>query len=125
MFRSCTIADCDKPYIARGFCGKHYMRWLRHDDPLISHRAPSGSGYMTLGYWAFERPGRKTVRRSRLVWEAAFGPIASGYVIHHRNGDTLDDSLENLQILSRSDHNDYHKAGLVIGQALINQAKTH
>lgn len=38
----CTIKDCGSPAIKRGWCTKHYKRWLRHGDPLGggSFRAP-------------------------------------------------------------------------------------
>lgn len=32
---SCTIDDCGRESIARGWCGKHYQRWARHGDPNI------------------------------------------------------------------------------------------
>lgn len=31
--RICTIEGCNKLHKARGFCKKHYTRWLRHKDP--------------------------------------------------------------------------------------------
>jgi len=30
----CTIADCEKPHQAKGFCEMHYRRWHRRGDPL-------------------------------------------------------------------------------------------
>lgn len=29
----CSIADCDRPLIARSYCGRHYQRWRKHGDP--------------------------------------------------------------------------------------------
>lgn len=29
----CTIDDCERPGIARGWCSKHYERWRRTGDP--------------------------------------------------------------------------------------------
>lgn len=31
---TCTIEDCDRVVIARGWCKGHYSRWRRHGDPL-------------------------------------------------------------------------------------------
>jgi hypothetical protein len=31
---TCSIEGCAKPSKSRGWCGKHYMRWERHGDPL-------------------------------------------------------------------------------------------
>lgn len=32
--RTCTITDCGKPHLARGWCRLHYKRWQAHGDPL-------------------------------------------------------------------------------------------
>jgi hypothetical protein len=44
------------------------------------------------------------VRRNRLVWEQANGPIPEGCEIHHLNGIKDDDRLENLACLSKAGH---------------------
>lgn len=31
---TCSIGDCQKPAHTRGWCTKHYKRWLMHGDPL-------------------------------------------------------------------------------------------
>lgn len=28
--RTCTVEECDKPYLARGMCNAHWLRWKRH-----------------------------------------------------------------------------------------------
>lgn len=47
--------------------------------------------------------------RARVVWEAANGPVPDGMVVHHVNRDTLDDSLANLVLESRSGHLSEHR----------------
>jgi hypothetical protein len=51
------------------------------------------------------------IARSHLVWEAHHGPLPAGFVIHHQNGDPRDDQIENLQMLTRSDHTALHNLG--------------
>lgn len=29
----CSVADCTQKADARGWCPRHYMRWVRHGDP--------------------------------------------------------------------------------------------
>jgi hypothetical protein len=36
--KPCSIEDCDSPAIARGWCAKHYGRWQRQGDPLVTKR---------------------------------------------------------------------------------------
>lgn len=48
--------------------------------------------------------------RAMVVWEQANGPIPARSIIHHINRDKLDDSLGNLECLSRADHLAEHRA---------------
>jgi hypothetical protein len=53
--------------------------------------------------------GASYMFRSHTVMEAAIGrPLRRGEVVHHINRDTMDDSLENLQLLTGSDHTRLH-----------------
>lgn len=68
--RTCSIDDCDKPTVGRGYCRKHYGRWHRHGDPLYVTPPPAPServcdidgcgqphlarGYCTLHYGRFK-----------------------------------------------------------------------
>jgi hypothetical protein len=40
----------------------------------------------------------------RVVWEQNFGPIPAGLLVHHINGDPLDNRPENLALVSRRRH---------------------
>jgi hypothetical protein len=52
--------------------------------------------------------------RAHLVWNTAHpdDPVQRGQVVHHRNGDSLDDRLENLECLpSQAEHARIHFKG--------------
>lgn len=52
--------------------------------------------------------GARTVYLHREVWAAAHGPIPDGYHVHHRNGDTADNRLANLELIEARAHVSRH-----------------
>ena len=45
----------------------------------------------------------------KLVWEDFYGcEVPKGYIIHHKNGNTLDNCILNLQLMRLSDHSIHH-----------------
>lgn len=47
----------------------------------------------------------------RKMWEDAYGPIPSGYDVHHKNDDTYDNRLDNFELLLKGDHTRLHHQG--------------
>jgi hypothetical protein len=45
----------------------------------------------------------------RLVWELENGPIPIGHVIHHKDGDTRNNDLQNLECIPRAAHCKHHQ----------------
>ncbi len=37
---NCQVEGCERPALARDFCGMHYQRWRKYGDPLVS-RSPA------------------------------------------------------------------------------------
>jgi hypothetical protein len=56
-------------------------------------------------------------KRAVVVWEAANGPVPRGSVVHHRDRDSLNDAIENLQALTRKEHADEHRGELEAARA--------
>jgi hypothetical protein len=42
------------------------------------------------------------------VWMAAYGPMPDGYIIHHRDANKANNQLDNLELLTRAEHNQKH-----------------
>jgi hypothetical protein len=62
--------------------------------------------------WKYKsiRLGKNSVKMEHLViWESIYGPIPKGKVIHHKNGNQRDNRIENLEIMSRSEHSKLHR----------------
>ena len=62
-------------------------------------------------YFLFRKKGNPDYRISeqRLVWESFNGPIPEGMVVHHKDENKLNNSIENLELMSFSDHTRMHR----------------
>lgn len=47
-----------------------------------------------------------------IIYEQHFGPLPDDYIVHHINGDKLDNRIENLKAMTRAEHKQIHKIGL-------------
>jgi hypothetical protein len=56
--------------------------------------------------------------RAQIVWERANGSIPRGFLVHHENRDTTDDSLGNLSLQSRANHINEHREDLEAARAI-------
>ena len=52
---------------------------------------------------------RSWQKRAVVVWEALNGPLPRGWVVHHKDRDTLNDDPSNLEGLNRRDHAEEHR----------------
>lgn len=43
MSHECSVDGCHSEHEARGYCDKHYRRFLRHGSPYHLEKAPNGS----------------------------------------------------------------------------------
>ena len=43
------------------------------------------------------------VRRPKLIWEEHFGKLPKGYLIFHKDGDNKNDSIDNLEAITRAE----------------------
>lgn len=65
------------------------------------------------------RDGTK-IAYARALMEVALGRELSPLeIVHHVNGDSTDDRVENLQIVTRSEHVRLHRADLVAAQRRV------
>lgn len=105
----CKAPGCSRPHNSHGYCTTHYQR-LQKFGTLEPQRREKGTG--TIHPSGYARITRNGVMDSvhRVVWEEAHGPLPPRWHVHHINGDTLDNRLENLIALSPRDHNRIHAA---------------
>ena len=108
MKQVCSLSECDRLHYGHGYCQLHWQRWRRNGDPRKLVRAPAGSGSVSTQGYRVRWRDKKLCLEHRLVWEAIHGPIPEAHSIHHLNGDRLDNRIENLELLSASEHGKLH-----------------
>lgn len=59
---------------------------------------------------------------ARYVWENEVGEIPENWIVHHKDRDTLNDNIENLQAMSREDHMIEHYGELRESMARVDEA---
>lgn len=125
----CSIDGCEKLAVGRGWCHKHWKRWQVHGDPLFTLNPNYGVGRSIngRGYVRLLMPGHPLASKSgyvlehRLVaWEAGLLTDPT-MVVHHRDHDKLNNSIDNLEVMSPSDHDREHVEHI----AQPNREKTH
>jgi hypothetical protein len=58
------------------------------------------------------RVSRKHVKVHIMVWEEKNGPKPKGFIIHHKDEDKMNFSLDNLELLTDTDHRRVHAGWL-------------
>ena len=77
--------------------GKKYHRY-----PLSKRRQ------LRVYFWRHDKWKSPPIALHRQIWVDAFGDVPKGFIIHHKNEDPLDNSLENLAAVSPSEHTREH-----------------
>jgi hypothetical protein len=94
-----------------GYCTKHNRRRQRHGDPSVSLKP--GYGFIGSHGYKMLSINCKSAREHRVLMELHLGrKLLPTEIIHHINGDKVDNRIENLQIMSRSEHTKHHQDDL-------------
>jgi len=51
-----------------------------------------------------------------LIWEEHFGPIPPNHVVHHKDGNKLNNSINNLELMSKKQHQQHHAGEISRGK---------
>lgn len=103
----CSVEGCASPPRGQGFCKKHYARFRRYGDPLITKHEPNGSP--NIKRYRKRRIGGRITQEHTYVAEQLLGRrLQSGENLHHRNGLKLDNRPDNLILFpTMSAHRQY------------------
>lgn len=63
-------------------------------------------------YFRRRNDGKSERFLHRAVWVAHYGSIRDGFVVHHKDHDTRNNSIDNLELITVGDHHRHHNAEL-------------
>ena len=108
MGRKFSLAHC-RAISKAAKKSRAHRRFQKGNIP--GNKGRKGSVKNISGLWIHPTLHRAYVRlvtgwhyRYRIVWVQYNGPIPKGAIIHHINGDPLDDRIENLEVMTRKEH---------------------
>tara|TARA_Y100000310_G_scaffold322887_1_gene382513 strand:+ start:210 stop:698 length:489 start_codon:yes stop_codon:yes gene_type:complete len=109
MIKNCLIEQCLRRYYALGYCRLHYKRFHKYGDPLFLPRGENGSGHLNKrGYRIFSISDVRK-KEHRMIMESHLGrELESHEIVHHKDGNNLNNSLDNLEVMSIGDHSKIH-----------------
>ena len=128
--KTCCVKNCERKNWSHGYCSAHLQRFMHHgsvmeDIPVSKSRYGKRNSRWTGGVIS-DGHGRTLVYkpdhpypsnygthvyRYRLVVEESIGRyLLPSEIVHHKNGDHTDDRIENLQVVSQSEHAKIHMA---------------
>lgn len=102
----CTIDECGRDAIARGWCHRHYKRWQVSGSPFVARpKAASGDGNIRPdGYLEIQKGGQRHFDHVRVVEGVLGKAIPPGAKVHHVNRNRSDNRPSNLVLCQDDAH---------------------
>lgn len=121
---TCSLPGCSAPIhnLTKRLCNKHYQRFVAHGDPNVTKRRANGEGciyankkipgykvrYVTV-FCPFRKKKVSTLEHIHLAQVHILGRrLKRGELVHHKDDNPLNNSLSNLQVVTRAQHARIH-----------------
>lgn len=102
MVAICMFPDCGRRVHARKYCAGHYQQLTKYGGDLRPLKWKRGFGSITDEGYLRRQINGKQIYQHRIVMEEHLGrKLTKEESVHHKNGDRLDNRLENLELWSR------------------------
>jgi len=115
--KPCKIEGCGKldPKGSHGMCGKHAQRVRRYGDPYYITSEEIRLERLRLAQPTLGRVQKRTYKKlygrheHRRVAEQMLGrPLADNEIVHHKDGNKHNNSPDNLEVMTQSEHMKEH-----------------
>lgn len=106
--KKCDVDGCEKQTKMQKYCPMHYYRVQKYGEPepkVLKRKAHGNSDWITHhGYRMVysERHGKAIMQHRKVMEEHLGRKLLPEENVHHKNGERLDNRLENLELWSRS-----------------------
>jgi len=74
-------------------------------------------------WWIKQAEPDVWIRYANWVWMKHYGPVSSGMLVHHKDKDSMNDNIENLCLVTRSEHAILHKENLLLARRRLREPK--
>lgn len=84
---------------------RHRLERRKKEAPKVMY---NGSVYALNGLGYYKKTARPRTQLHRDIWEDVNGPIPDGLLVHHKDGNKANNSLNNLELVRSEDHGRRH-----------------
>ena len=103
-----TCKQCGKQFYStrNDFCSKKCARDYRSAN--MDHKTYMEKGYLVKYVNGYNKKGNVKIHRA-IMEEKLGGRLNSDEVVHHKDGNKLNNDISNLEVMSRGDHSRLHR----------------